>query len=538
MKRTFKLLGIIALAAIIGSFFAACGDAGDSGNSGGNVKNEKAVYTSVDAEGNTYELTITPKSDKAAYEPKASDLFTLVITFANGTKKTSEGTVAEEVKNESTTTITLSVSGSSFNVSVSMVTEEISVMIEITGTIPITSSDDGNTDPVVIEDVTLAPQVDTGSTDVIGVILNKVALTLDVGGTETLIATVLPSKAANKNVTWSSNNTDVAQVSQNGEVSALAKGIATITVSTEDGGKEAICNINVKEIVTGNIAVTGVTLNKTTLSLTVGGSETLTAIVAPADATNKNVTWSSSNAAVASVSANGAVSALSAGSATITVTTEDGNKTAACVVTVTVATVSVTDVTLNKTTLSLTVGGSETLTVIVAPNNATNKAVSWSSNNNAVATVSNGVVTAVSAGSATITVSTQNGNKTATCAVSVIPISGEAPIFTDISELRDWLYNQPNNTVASAYEVKLNVNDLTGSYDYNFWEQTTGKYFKLDLSGSSITSIGTCKFYGCKSLASITIPDSVTSIGESAFSGCTSLASISIPDIRNFAVFA
>jgi len=167
------------------------------------------------------------------------------------------------------------------------------------------------------------------------------------------------------------------------------------------------------------IAVTGVTLNKTTLTLTLGASETLTANVAPADAANKAVAWASSNAAVATVSNNGEVTAVSAGAATITVTTADGGKTATCAVTVTAATVAVSGVTLDKTTLPLYVGDTEALTATVAPADATNKALAWSSSNAVVATVTGGTVTALSMGTATITVTTDDGAKTATCAVTV-----------------------------------------------------------------------------------------------------------------------
>jgi formylglycine-generating enzyme required for sulfatase activity len=166
------------------------------------------------------------------------------------------------------------------------------------------------------------------------------------------------------------------------------------------------------------VSVTGVTLNKTGTSLTVGGTETLTATVAPANAANKTVTWSSSNTATATVN-NGIVTAVAAGTANITVKTEDGGFTAACSVTVISASVPATGVTLNKTTASLTVGGTETLTATVAPANATNKIVTWESSNTAVATVSGGMVTAVSAGTADITVTTADGGFTATCSVTV-----------------------------------------------------------------------------------------------------------------------
>jgi hypothetical protein len=246
MKNNIRLIGIIALFAIIGFSFASCGDAGSNG---GNVTNEKAVYTSKDGEGNVYELTITKNSNKAVYDPKLGDLFKLVITFVNGTKKTSEGTVAE-AKSGSTTMLTLSVSGSLFAVSISKVTEEVSVMTEITGTIPITSSDDNDTSPVIIEEVTLAPQVDNGNKAVIGVILNKTEIDLDVGDTEALLATVLPSNAANKSVTWSSSNTSIATVSSNGTVTTVSEGGAIITVTTADGRKTATCNVTVSTTLT------------------------------------------------------------------------------------------------------------------------------------------------------------------------------------------------------------------------------------------------------------------------------------------------
>ena len=168
------------------------------------------------------------------------------------------------------------------------------------------------------------------------------------------------------------------------------------------------------------IAVTGVTLNKTSTSIGVGGTETLTATVAPAEATNKTVSWSSSDVSVATVS-NGVVTGVSAGVSTITATTEDGSFTATCTVTVT-APIAVTGVTLNKPSTTIIVGNTETLTATVVPAEATNKTVSWTSSDESVATVSDGVVTAVAVGSATITVTTADGGKTATCAVTVAPI--------------------------------------------------------------------------------------------------------------------
>ena len=166
------------------------------------------------------------------------------------------------------------------------------------------------------------------------------------------------------------------------------------------------------------IKVEGVSLNVTSVELTEGDQTTLTATVNPSNATNKNVTWTSSDNNVATV-ANGKITAVKAGTATITVKTEDGNKTATCTVTVKAKTYPVESVTLDKTSVELTEGDEVTLTATVNPSNATNKNVTWTSSDSNVATVANGKVTAVKAGTATITVKTEDGNKTATCTVTV-----------------------------------------------------------------------------------------------------------------------
>ena len=173
-----------------------------------------------------------------------------------------------------------------------------------------------------------------------------------------------------------------------------------------------------------DVPVTGVSLNTSTLNLVENETDTLTATVEPNNATNRNVTWSSDNPSVATVN-NGVVSAVSEGTATIIVTAQgDNTKFASCTVTVTAATVPVTGVTLSQNQASLYYNRTPntlTLTATVAPDNATNQAVTWTSSDTSVATVENGVVTAVAPGTATITVTTADGGFTATCAVTVRP---------------------------------------------------------------------------------------------------------------------
>ena len=282
-----------------------------------------------------------------------------------------------------------------------------------TATITVKTKDGGKT-------ATCKVTVESGDVAVTGVSLDKTELTLKSGEKATLTATVTPEDATDKTVTWTTSDAAVVAVDK-GEVLAGKPGKATITVKTKDGGKTATCSITVEA---ATVAVTGVSLDKTELSLTEGGSATLKATVTPEDATDKTVSWKSSDSAVATVDENGKVTAVKAGSATITVTTKDGSKTATCKVTVTAATVAVTGVSLDKTELSLTEGGSATLKATVTPEDATDKTVSWKSSDSAVATVDeSGKVTAVKAGSATITVTTKDGGKTATCKVTVTATS-------------------------------------------------------------------------------------------------------------------
>ena len=171
---------------------------------------------------------------------------------------------------------------------------------------------------------------------VTGISLNKTKLNLTQGQSSKLTATVKPTNATNKNVIWKSSNSSVVSVDSNGNIKALKVGSATITVTTKDGGYTAEAKIEVGEAASGEnvVKVKGVTLNKTELTLTEGNKTKLTATVNPGDATNKNVTWESSNSSIVSVDSNGNIKALKAGSATITVTTKDGNYKATCRITV------------------------------------------------------------------------------------------------------------------------------------------------------------------------------------------------------------
>lgn len=247
------------------------------------------------------------------------------------------------------------------------------------------------------------------------VMLNKKIMSLSVGQSETFIATVVPEKAINKNVTWTSDNTAVVTVNEAGEVTAVAAGEATVTVVTEDGQKTATCKV----IVT--VDATGILLNKTETTVCVGESETLIATVSPEETTDQKVMWKSDKVGIATVDSEGKVTGVAVGEVVITAFTGDGKQAATCLVTVEPAPIPVIGVVLNKNELSVEINKTETLVASILPADASNQNMIWKSDNTEVATVDGkGVVTGVKLGDATITVTTEDGNNTASCKVTVV----------------------------------------------------------------------------------------------------------------------
>ena len=248
--------------------------------------------------------------------------------------------------------------------------------------------------------------------------LNKTKITLLTGK-----AYQLKVKGTTSKVKWSSSKKSVATV-KNGKVTAKKAGKTTITAKI--GNKKLTCKVTV------NQAVTSIKLNKTSLKLETGKSYTLKVTVGPNKAKNKKVTWKTSNSKVAIVDAKGKVSTRTAGTAVITCEAKDGSgKYASCkivvigkatggtTVTVKEADVKVTKISLNQTSLNLTVGESETLKATISPSNATNKTITWKSSDKKIATVDNsGNVKAIASGTASIEAQTSNG-LVVSCTVTV-----------------------------------------------------------------------------------------------------------------------
>jgi uncharacterized protein YjdB len=325
-----------------------------------------------------------------------------------------------------------------------------------------------------------------------GVSLNTNELELTIDGSTTLTALVQPDNATNRTVTWSSSDDTVAAV-DDGLVTALAEGTATITVTAIDGGHTASCEVTVEAVAPDTVAVTGVSLNTKKLTLPVGETETLSAEIEPGNATNQTVNWTSTNTGVATVDvATGLVTALGEGSATITVTTVSGGKTASCEVTVFIP---VTGVSLSTATLTLLVSETETLTAGVQPENATTQNVTWTSSDDLVAAVNSGIITALSAGDATITVTTVDGNHSATCTVTVRESTGEtdAPflIYNEL-ELRQvgttdsWNLSVHYKLMA---DITLTQGDWTPIGDNSSRSATTSFTGSFDGNNKTITGI-------------------------------------------------
>lgn len=287
--------------------------------------------------------------------------------------------------------------------------------------------------------------------------------------------------------------------------------------------------INGYNPISSTVSVTGVSLNKTSTTLTVGGTETLTATVKPSNATNKNVTWTSSNTTVATVS-NGTITAKKAGSATITVKTSDGSFTATCSVTVNNSTVSVTGVSLNKTSLTLDVGENETLVATISPSDATNQNVIWTSSNTNVATVSNGLVSAITSGSTVITVRTTDGDKTATCTVTVSGSSNtnysviEGSSTASSGSISGWTsygvadggYGDGGVKLDSSGDKVYKLNIFSGAVSTNMTELTVSINAKVNTSNNAAP--GATNSYTVSALnSSNTVLNSLKKTGSNVF---------------------
>ena len=227
--------------------------------------------------------------------------------------------------------------------------------------------------------------------------------------------TYSPSNASNKVLTWKSSNEEVVTVRE-GNVKAVGEGKAVLTATSEDGGKTTSCIVTVVD--PKFVHIDEIKMKTEELNLNKGENGWIGVTYNPSNASNKVLTWKSSNEDVAIVR-EGNVKAVGEGTAILTATSEDGGKTASCKVIVTGGKKHLENIALKTTTLEMKPGEGKTIYVEYNPSDVEDKVLYWTSNNEKVVTVREGYVKAVGEGITTITATSRDGNKTATCKITV-----------------------------------------------------------------------------------------------------------------------
>lgn len=292
----------------------------------------------------------------------------------------------------------------------------------------------------------------TVTESVAGITLNYREKTIDIGETFVLKATVLPSDANDRGVTFTSSNPAVATVNADGLVTGVSGGTTIIVVRTNDRGLIATCTVTVQQ------DVTGITFDVTDIYLPKGENRKISYTITPPNATILDLEWSSSDPSIAFVDSEGYVHGVALGEVIITATAKDGSKVSAtCKVTVINP---VTEIRLSETSLIMMEGDEHTLTYVISPQNASITNVKWTSSDVSVATVNSlGIVKALREGETRIRVeATDNSGVYAECIVVVkpyIPITSIRLNSTDTTmilgesrRLTDRTY--PNNTTERA----------------------------------------------------------------------------------------
>ncbi|MBQ8535602.1 MAG: Ig-like domain-containing protein [Bacilli bacterium] len=233
-------------------------------------------------------------------------------------------------------------------------------------------------------------------------------ISLGIGQSYNIKATILPENSTNKDIKWESSDSTKVEVN-NGMLYARNYGKAVITATTINGKKQT-CTVTVSDI-----KVDSITLNKTNITLGIGATESLTVFFNPSNATNKELEWTSNNPSIATVS-KGLITGKKEGTTKITVTTSNGKKATASV---TVKKINPTAIILNKTSLNLIEGQTENITAVVKPSNASVKEITWSSSDSNIASVNEGTIYAKKEGTVKVTAKIVGTNITSTVTVRV-----------------------------------------------------------------------------------------------------------------------
>lgn len=438
-----------------------------------------------------------------------------------------------------------------------------------TTTVTVTTVDGGKSasctvrvEPVRVSTITVTPD----------------SLSLLIGESGELTATVTPANATDPTLVWSSSDESVVTV-QNGRVLAIGAGTANVTVKNEASGVSTTVPVTVTDL---TVYVTGVTLSKNEIYLVLGATETVSATVTPADATNPAVIWSVENSDIATVNG-GLITAVAFGTTTVTVTTVDGAHTATLTVTVYDPTVYVERVELNTGAASVNLGDTLTLVHTIYPENAGNKSVRWSSSDESVLTVKDGVITPVGVGTATVTVTTEDGNKTASAIITVSKITinvvtvhapstsvllgRELTLTASFSPSDAYdptlIWSSSDENVLTVADGKI-ITKAPGTATVTVTAKDGGAYATVEITvlpeklayavnpdgvtatvtgigsvtgseivipdtidGYVVTAIDADAFFGA-TITSLTLPNTVVEIGSNAFYGCMRLSSVTL----------
>lgn len=318
--------------------------------------------------------------------------------------------------------------------------------------------------------------------NVTGITLNKTSTTITAGSWERLVATVQPGNAANKRVLWCSSNPQVATVNPSGKVTGISSGEAEIYAIVCNGFKTASCKVTVTDDHV-NVPVTGISLNKTSTIINVGARETLVATVQPSNATDKKVLWFSADPTAVAVVPNGTVTGLKTGTTLIYAVTRDGFHVVSCQVTVnsSTANIPVTGVSLDHTSLDMTLGSAHRLVAAITPDNASNKAVWWSTSNPGIVTVDqSGNIGALREGTAIVTVRTVDNDRSASCSVNVKKYATEVPV-TSVSITKITPYAAVK--VGSVKHLTVTVEPDNATNKSVTWSSSNSNIASVDQSG-------------------------------------------------------
>ncbi|MDD6857778.1 MAG: Ig-like domain-containing protein [Lachnospiraceae bacterium] len=307
-----------------------------------------------------------------------------------------------------------------------------------------------------------------------GISCTFAGIQIETGEVREISYSIYPKTAENTNVKFESDDTSVVTVDEAGVVVGINPGTANVTLTTEDGGFKDVC-----EVLVVKAAVSRVSLGATSKNISVGESATLTAKILPQNAYNKNCTWTSDDENVVTVN-DGVITGISAGSAKVTVTTEDGNKSASC--NVVVSDVAVSGISISQSEIYMIEGNTQSLTAAVVPANATDKRITWSSDDKNIATVNDGIVKATGQGTTKIRAVSADGGYEAVCVVNV---SAKIEAITGIEISKSELTMDVGDTYLLTYKVRPeDANNLTEEV----WESEDTEVATVD--GGKVKAVG------------------------------------------------